>query len=506
MPIAMLVHLSGPRRGATWRLAGDRVRIVEGAHGLLQYAGEVPPAEGTVVLALRRQGSGFHIEPVPGARVWVNGERVHQRALAQGDLIEAGDTGILLRYRLVAPERRGYKTVREAVGDCVDCARFGARGPVERLGLLLLGPVYELATQVAPTIRAAALLLVIALVASVGALWQRNLDLQAELDRQLERIEGLSRLLESSERAAFSRQDVESVRSELDFRIDEALARVEALEARSGARSRVIAKASRAVIFLQGSYGFVEPTSGRALRHLDDTGAGAQGLTLRGDGPPLELRYTGSGFVVGNEGLVLTNRHVATPWEFDENARHLIDRGFTPTMVRFVGYLPEIEESFEVRTVLTHTGADLAILRCGDVTEQLEGLSLAEAPPEIGQEVIVLGYPTGMRALLARADRPFVDSIMSAGTIGFWDLAAAMARHGSIRPLATVGVIGQVTAGSIVYDAETTHGGSGGPVLTLEGKVVAVNAAILPEFGGSNLGVPATLAAALLQEATRLDR
>jgi S1-C subfamily serine protease len=33
--------------------------------------------------------------------------------------------------------------------------------------------------------------------------------------------------------------------------------------------------------------------------------------------------------------------------------------------------------------------------------------------------------------------------------------------------------------------------GSGGPVLDLDGHLVAVNAAIMPESGGSNLGVPA---------------
>jgi hypothetical protein len=38
-------------------------------------------------------------------------------------------------------------------------------------------------------------------------------------------------------------------------------------------------------------------------------------------------------------------------------------------------------------------------------------------------------------------------------------------------------------------------------VLSLRGEVLAVNAAILPEFGGSNLGVPARRAAMLLREA-----
>ncbi|NIT68822.1 MAG: hypothetical protein GWN51_17705, partial [Gemmatimonadetes bacterium] len=68
-----------------------------------------------------------------------------------------------------------------------------------------------------------------------------------------------------------------------------------------------------------------------------------------------------------------------------------------------------------------------------------------------------------------------------------------LARGGYVAPLATVGIIGQTTEVAIVYDAETTHGGSGGPVLDLDGEVIAVNAAILPEFGGSNLGVPAAL-------------
>jgi serine protease Do len=67
-----------------------------------------------------------------------------------------------------------------------------------------------------------------------------------------------------------------------------------------------------------------------------------------------------------------------------------------------------------------------------------------------------------------------------------------------IARLATAGVVGQITGGAVVYDAETTHGGSGGPVLSLDGRVVAINTAILPEFGGSNLGVPASEAFGLL--------
>jgi S1-C subfamily serine protease len=58
-----------------------------------------------------------------------------------------------------------------------------------------------------------------------------------------------------------------------------------------------------------------------------------------------------------------------------------------------------------------------------------------------------------------------------------------------------------VTRATVVYDAETTHGGSGGPVLDINGEVIAVNAAIIPEYGGSNLGVPVEYAKRLLEDA-----
>ena len=73
-----------------------------------------------------------------------------------------------------------------------------------------------------------------------------------------------------------------------------------------------------------------------------------------------------------------------------------------------------------------------------------------------------------------------------------------MADGGHIAPLATRGIVGQITATSVVYDANTTHGGSGGPVISLDGTVVAINAAIVTDFAGSNLGVPAAEALRLL--------
>ena len=80
-------------------------------------------------------------------------------------------------------------------------------------------------------------------------------------------------------------------------------------------------------------------------------------------------------------------------------------------------------------------------------------------------------------------------------------VAARLSEEQFIQPLASRGIIGQVTRATVVYDAETTHGGSGGPVLDINGNVIAVNAAIIPEYGGSNLGVPAEYARRLLEDA-----
>ncbi len=82
-----------------------------------------------------------------------------------------------------------------------------------------------------------------------------------------------------------------------------------------------------------------------------------------------------------------------------------------------------------------------------------------------------------------------------------WQLSAG----GHIAPLASGGIVAQVTPSAVVYDAETTRGGSGGPVVDLRHNVVAITSAVLTDFGGSNLAVPATHGRELLLE-TRLEQ
>jgi serine protease Do len=51
----------------------------------------------------------------------------------------------------------------------------------------------------------------------------------------------------------------------------------------------------------------------------------------------------------------------------------------------------------------------------------------------------------------------------------------------------------------IVYDAQTTSGGSGGPLFNNEGKVIGINFAMVREFGGSNFAIPVGYGKSLLK-------
>ena len=144
--------------------------------------------------------------------------------------------------------------------------------------------------------------------------------------------------------------------------------------------------------------------------------------------------------------------------------------------------------------------ADVAVLQGDAVPTDLQPLELSPVPPRPGDEVIVMGYPTGFHALLVRTDATFREALKSE-ELDFWTLAEKLASEGRISPLATRGIVGQITTDAIVYDAETAQGGSGGPVLGLNGKVFAINTAILREFGGSNLGVSVNHALPLLTHA-----
>ena len=505
-PTPVVVYLSGHLRGKTHRLFGERLRIgTSGTSDIPVATHELPPgAEAGLrdgeLGDLMLRGQTYVLESAPGAEIWVNGELIERKVLASGDLIEVGEGGPVLRFRLYEPGVQPYKSMGEVFSDCRDCARHGGKSLLQRLRIFIGGTPVGLATQTSPRFRINLVIALVLVMVMMGTLTLRNMRLEGHLAEERRRVEGLAELVEGGESGTFSAKDFNAARRGLEDRLSDAMTRVEALESRLESRQRVISAGMRSVVFLQASFGFVEAQSGRPLRYVSETGqpVGDMPFTLEGDGAVVEVFYTGTGFVATKDGLLLTNRHVALPWEFDTTAQLVIEQGFTPVMLRFRGYLPEEPEPFDVEHVVSSDHADVAVLRCALTERMIPPLGLAGGPPRPGEEVVVLGYPTGMHALIARAEPVFVEKLLAGGSLDFWEMAEALAAGGYIAPLATVGVVGQVTSVSVVYDAETTHGGSGGPGLDLEGRVVAVNAAVVPEFAGSNLGVPAGHAARLL--------
>ena len=501
-PAGVVAFLSGSRRGAMVRLAGERLRIGTDSACEIRIPMDTEPLPKPHHATLVRAGPTWELTAEKGTEVWVNGRSVTSAELVTGDLLEIGRDGAMLRYREQGRGASPYKSVPEVLADCVESAR-AHRSWTAKATALAVGVPRDLATQTSRHFRGIVVVMLLVLGFSIAFLVRRSFALEERLLAEVERVEGLNDLMERAQSQEVSQEEL----AELLTALQSTSERVEALEAREDAPARVIARTSRSTVFLQGAYRFVDPESGRPLRRilLPDgrplvNPAGEPALSLEGDGPPLEIFVTGTAFIISEDGRVLTNRHVAVPWEFDPAARGILQAGFRGVMTGFVGYLPGFAEPFDVELVSASDEADLAVLKGSEVTGDVPFLELADDPPAPGDEVVVLGYPLGLRALLARSDADFVRTLQDEGVVDFWEQARRLARAGFIAPLASQGIVGQVTTQSVVYDAETTSGGSGGPVLTLDGRVVAINTAVLPEFGGSNLGVPAPKARSLLRE------
>lgn len=506
----MIVHLSGSRRGTTQRLSGTRLLIGSAPDCDVRLADDVDPPPPRYAASLIHREDTYELHVEAGESVWVNGDPVKVSILESGDLLEIGNEGPVLRFRLYDRGSLAHKSVPEVFKDCLDWARYGSDSTLGRARILLGGITRELGTQTSRHFRGTVVALLAVLILATGLLAWRSFQLEQRLETQITQVGGLAELLERSGPAELTNEDLTEVLAEIQDSLSDTRRRIHEMETGTGIGARVVAAASRATVFLQGSFSFEEAETGWPLRLVLGPGGrplansrGEPAITVSGEGPILEVFFTGTAFVVDPGGILLSNRHVALPWDFDDAAQRVVDQGFTPVMRRFVGYLPGLAEGFDVQVVASSDEADLALLRCSEPVQRLPFLKLEPTPPVAGQEVIVLGYPLGIRALMARTDVAFVEELREEGDVDFWTVAERLSQEGHIAPLASRGIVGQVSASAVVYDAETTSGGSGGPVLNFRGQVVAINAAVIPEFGGSNLGVPAEWGRQLLEREER---
>lgn len=159
----------------------------------------------------------------------------------------------------------------------------------------------------------------------------------------------------------------------------------------------------------------------------------------------------GSGFVVSEDGYIVTNNHVVN--NADEIYVKFTDGREYPT--RLIGTSPEV---------------DIAVLKI-DSNEKFKPLQFADSDKiEIGQWSIAFGNPLGLN------DSMTVGIISAAGR-------------------SSLGI--EEIENFIQTDAAINQGNSGGPLVDISGKVIGVNTAILSTSGGSvglGFAIPSNLA------------
>ena len=203
--------------------------------------------------------------------------------------------------------------------------------------------------------------------------------------------------------------------------------------------TEIVGEASPAVVKILVEYESENPRYQEQLEELPEYLR--RFFDFRGGPPvPRERAGMGSGFIISEDGYVVTNNHVV------ENARQVIVR------------LPDRQE-FDAEVIGTDPRSDLAVLKIAG--QNLPTLSLAEdRDVKVGQWVLAIGSPFSL------------DFSVTAGIV------SALGRS---LPTET----GDNYVPFIQTDVAINPGNSGGPLFNLEGEVIGVNSQIFTRSGGS---------------------
>jgi serine protease Do len=285
--------------------------------------------------------------------------------------------------------------------------------------------------------------------------------------------------------------------------------RLQKLETEGTVAETIIRSYEPSVCLIHIVIGFRDHTTGLKLHYAGLTSSGEPTtdehnnplVSLTGTGPEVHMDAFGTGFLASASGQILTNHHVAEPWWQNDDLKEMLDQGLEPAIAEMTAYFPGVPHGIPVTTERISSAADVAVLK-GNVSELgLRKIALADGHGAAvsGSPIVLLGYPTALDAILARAGAETIQSIATASKGDPKQVMEELARRNLIRPVTTQGHIGDVLPDKIVYDAQTTSGGSGGPLFNIDGKVIGINFAMVREFGGSNFAIPVGYGKSLLK-------
>jgi putative serine protease PepD len=151
----------------------------------------------------------------------------------------------------------------------------------------------------------------------------------------------------------------------------------------------------------------------------------------------------GTGFVYDTQGHIITNAHVVD--------------GSSSFKVKF-----QDGSTVSATLVGKDDSSDIAVLKVDVASSELHPLTIGDSASVLpGEAVAAIGSPFGLT------------ETMTSGIVSAIDRTITAPNNFSI-------------AGAIQTDAPINHGNSGGPLLTLDGQVIGVNAQIESDSGGND--------------------
>lgn len=270
---------------------------------------------------------------------------------------------------------------------------------------------------------------------------------------------------------------------------------------------------SNGTCLIAGTYRLLDRVTGQPLRYPDSEMSDEERLliigtevplTAEGKGNVFELEFLGTGFYVGN-GFVLTNRHIASqPWAADERAQYFIARtGAVPRLEKLLAFFPGQRQPLALSVKTTSANDDVAVCKLKTVPADIPALPLdgRREATEIGKAVVMMGYPTGPNRLLALLPEAEAIAVQNKYGGSLFTLLDQLARRKLIRPLTTQGHITDLYKNRIVFDASTSAGSSGTPMLGESGQVIGITFAVFVDDRASTFAVPITVGIKALQQA-----
>lgn len=321
----------------------------------------------------------------------------------------------------------------------------------------------------------------------------------------------------NTDRTTKLNEDVSAIKSQLEqMRADIREAQTQVKDAQTALTlpSSLVGQYGDGVCLVYGLYTYYDPRSGREARYKDGGESanllgpnGAVNISVDGNGPPSDIEFIGTGFQVAS-GMILTNRHVIQPWDDDPVTGVLRNYGLRPRLKELYAYFPKVKQPFLLHTLEASTADDVALcsFQFGEADPKLlpvlpldEGKDNNTIGAVSGQPMVLIGYPAGLNGLMAKVDDKERKGLSLNRRSSLKVVLNELAMRGLIRPLTTQGHISDLLPRRIVHDAQTSDGGSGGPIFGANGKVIGINQAVLDD-SPAKFGVPIRYGTELLQK------